>query len=70
MNADPRLRLLGCAGAAGADVLQALDDVRVVIRTGPDMTGGHTVALAAFIGMAARLFGGVVLEQPVALAAN
>jgi hypothetical protein len=70
MNADPRLRLLGDAGADGADVLHALDDVRVMIRTGPDMTGGHTVALAAFIGMAARLFGGVIPEQPVALAGN
>jgi hypothetical protein len=71
MKTDPRLRLLGSdAAATGADVLHALDHVRVVIRTGPDMTGGYTVALAAFIGMVARLFGGVVLEQPVALATN
>ncbi len=71
MSTDLRLRLLGSdTGTAGADLLHALDDVRVVIRTGPDMTGGHTVALAAFIGMATRLFGDVVLEQPVALAAN
>lgn len=71
MSTDPRLRLLGSdTGAGGADLLHALDDVRVVIRTGPDMTGGNTVALAAFIGMATRLFGDVVLEKPVALAAN
>lgn len=71
MTTDPRLRFLGSdTGTAGADLLQALDDVRVVIRIGPDMSGGHTVALAAFIGMVARLFGDVVLERPVVLAPN
>lgn len=71
MTSDPRLRLLGGeSGAQSSILLHALDDVRIVIRTGPDMAGGYTVALAAFVGMAARLFGQVVLERPVALAEN
>jgi len=62
---DLRLRLLGGAtGSGSAALLRALDDVRVVIRTGPDMIGTYTAALAAFIGITARLFGDVALEQP------
>jgi hypothetical protein len=62
---DMRLRLLGGAtGSGSADLLRALDDVRVVIRTGPDMLGTYTAALAAFIGITARLFGDVAVEQP------
>jgi hypothetical protein len=34
------------------------------------MTGARTAALAAFVGMAARLFGDVVLEPPVELGTN
>ena len=72
MVSDQRLRLIaGTEGSGtGVEVLRALDEVRVVIRTGLDMTGAHTGALAAFVGMAARLFGDVVLEPPVVLAPN
>ncbi len=72
MTADPRLRLLGGTGAGpvAPQVLSALDGTRVVVRTGSDMTGAHTAALAAFAGMAARLFGDVVPDPPVTLAPN
>lgn len=72
MTTDPRLRLLGgsTVSPAATQLLTSLDGTRVVVRTGPDMTGAHTAALAAFVGMAARLFGEVVLEQPVTLAPN
>jgi hypothetical protein len=73
MSADPRLRLIGGGSSdspRSAQVLAILDGTRVVIRTGPDMTGPHTTALAAFVGMTARLFGEVVLENPVALSPN
>jgi hypothetical protein len=72
VTADPRLRLLGGAPTSLADseLLDALDRVRIVIRTSSEMTGAHTVALAAFVGMAARLFGEVAVEPPVELAAN
>ena len=72
MTADPRLRLLGGTGASpvAPKVLSALDDTRVVVRTGSDLTSAHTAALAAFVGMAARLFGDVVPDPPVTLAPN
>jgi len=73
MSADPRLRLIGGGSSdspRSAQVLAILDATRVVIRTGPDMSGPHTTALAAFVGMTARLFGDVVLESPVALSPN
>ncbi|WP_424187704.1 hypothetical protein ACOBQX_07920 [Actinokineospora sp. G85] len=71
MNTDPRLRLLGTSDASsGMALLNALDETRVIIRTGPDMVGAHTTSLAAFVGLTARLFGDVVVEQPVDLAAN
>jgi len=72
MSADPRLRLLGGVSDSprAAQVLAALDGTRVVVRTGPDMTGSHTTALAAFLAISARLFGDVVLESTVRLAPN
>ncbi|CAG7632547.1 hypothetical protein E143388_07411 [Rhodococcus opacus] len=71
MPTDPRLRLLGDESVAHTStLLHALDDVRIAIRTGPDMAGRYTIALAAFMGMTARLFGQVVLERPVSLADN
>lgn len=72
MSADPRLRLLGGGSDSprAAQVLAALDGTRVVVRTGPDMTGPHTTALAAFLALTARLFGDVVLESAVRLAPN
>ena len=73
MTSDPRLRLIGGADASSpraAQVLRLLDDTRVVVRTGPDIAGAHTVAVAAFVGLAARLFGDVALDPPVALAPN
>jgi hypothetical protein len=68
MTTDPPLRLLG--GAVAAQLLAALDNTHVVIRTGPDMAGAHTAALAAFVGMVARLFGEVTFDPPVPLTAN
>ncbi|MFE2755358.1 hypothetical protein ACFXGA_25475 [Actinosynnema sp. NPDC059335] len=72
MDIDPRLRLLGAGGGGtvAPQLLRALDDTHVVIRTGPDMAGAYTTALAAFVTMAARVFGGVSVESPVTLAAN
>ncbi|GAA4733783.1 hypothetical protein GCM10023328_11570 [Modestobacter marinus] len=73
MTEDPRLRLIGGPDGRSphaADVLARLDGTRVVIRTGPDMTGAHTVALAAFVGLVARLFGHVALDPPVPLSPN
>jgi hypothetical protein len=72
VSRDPRLRLL--AGSTDAtvagEVLRALDDVVVVVRCGPDVTGPSTTAAAAFIGMAARLFGDVRLEPRLLLGPN
>lgn len=72
MAIDPRLRLLGTGGGGtvAPQLLRALDDTHVVIRTGPDMAGANATALAAFIALAARLFGAVSTEAPVVLAAN
>jgi len=72
MTTDPRLRLLSGTDASSVapQVLRALDGTRVVVRTGPDMTGAHTAALAAFVVMTARLFGDVILGPPVTLAPN
>ncbi|MDQ3094961.1 MAG: hypothetical protein M3Q82_03225, partial [Actinomycetota bacterium] len=72
MTADPRLRLLSGTGAdpVAPQVLSALDGTRIVVRTGLDMTGAHIAALAAFAGMAARLFGDVVPDPPVTFAPN
>lgn len=65
---DPRLRLLDTVDeSAAVELLRALDDVRVVIRAGADVIGGAATALAAFTGMATRLFGDVAFEHPVAL---
>ena len=61
MTSDQRLRLLGGdpndAGAAAA--LEALDAVRIVVRTGAAVTGPHAVAVAAFVALVARVFGDV-----------
>ncbi|WP_410617101.1 hypothetical protein [Amycolatopsis sp. lyj-109] len=68
---DPRLRLLGTADeSAAGELLGALDDVRVEIRAGTDVIGGTATALAAFTGMAARLFGDIAFAHPVALPPN
>lgn len=72
MNSDPRLRLLGAGthNDTATAVLAVLDDVRVVVRTGDDLHDGHHGGLAAFVAMTVRLFGHVVVENDLPLAAT
>jgi hypothetical protein len=72
MTIDPRLRIMGagCGGTIAPQLLRALDETRVVIRAGSDMTGAATTALAAFVALTARLFGDVAFESRVTLTKN
>ena len=72
MASDPRLRLLVGAPESplAAETLRLLDETRVVVRSGPSLTGGHSVAFAAFLTMVTRLFGHVTIATPVHLAPN
>jgi hypothetical protein len=72
MASDPRLRLLvGTPDSPlAAETLRLLDETRVVIRSGPSLAGGHSVAFAAFLTMVARLLGHVTIETPVHLVPN
>ncbi|SFK87811.1 hypothetical protein SAMN04488085_104154 [Geodermatophilus ruber] len=77
MSAEPRLRLIGGGSSASprsAQVLAILDGTRVVIRTGPDMTGPHTTALAVRRedrptvrgrSVVPQLRGGRISERPI-----
>jgi len=52
------------------EVLGLLDRTRVIVRSGPSTCGGHRVALAALVGIVARLFAHITVEPVVQLPPN